>query len=76
MLALTTLDRDNSVSPSATERSQHKLAGRDCMAQEVVSGGQKVRPSRQIVETALHRVEWSWQGGMGSRPLGKGGRLS
>ena len=75
MLASTTLDRDDSMPPSAVERSRRELAGRDCMAQGVVSGGQEVGPSRQGIETAWHRVEWSRQGVMGSRPLGRGGRL-
>ena len=75
MLAPTTLDCGDSVSPSAAERSRRELAGRDCLAREVVLGGQEVGRSRQGVETAWHRVEWSRQGGMGSRPLGRGGRL-
>ena len=75
MLVSTPLDRDDSMSPSAAERSRRELAGRDCMAQGVVLGGQEVGPSRQGVETAWRRVERSRQGGMESRPLGRGSRL-
>ena len=45
------------------------------MAQGVVLGGQEVGPSRHGVETAWRRVERSRQGGMESRPLGRGSRL-
>ena len=75
MLASTILDRDDSMSPSAAERSRCELAGRDCTAQGVVSGGQEVGPSRQGVETTWRRVERSRQGGMESRLLGTGSRL-
>ncbi len=46
MLALTTLDRGESVSLSAAERSRRKLTRRDCLIWEIVSGGQEVRGSR------------------------------
>ena len=42
MLVSTTLDRNDSMSLSAAERSRRELAGRNCMVQEVVSGGQEV----------------------------------
>ena len=75
MLVSSTLDRDDSMSPLAAERSRRELAGRDCIAQEVIIGGQEVGPSRQGVETAWRRVERSRQGGMESRLLGTGSRL-
>ena len=70
MLALITLDRSDSVSPLAAERSRRELTGRDCMTQKVVLGGQEIGPSWQRVEAGWHRVEWSRQGGMESKPLG------
>ena len=76
MPASTALDRGDSVSPSAAERSRRLLARRDRSALGVVSGGQVVGRSRQVVETAWHRAEHSRQGGIGSRPPGIGGRLS
>ena len=75
MLASTTLDRGDSVSPLAAERPRCELTRRDCLARGVVSGGQEVWRSRQGVTTAWHRVERSRQGGMGSRPLGRRGKL-
>ena len=55
MLASTTLDRGDSLGPSAAERSRRELARRDCSALGIVSGGQEAGRSRQ--------------GGKGSRPL-------
>ena len=43
MLALTTLDRGDSVSLSAVEKSRRELAMRHCLARGVASGGQEVR---------------------------------
>ena len=59
MLALTTLDRWDPVSPSAAERSRRELTRRDCLAWGIVSGSQEVRSSRP--------------GGEDSRPFGIGG---
>ena len=61
MLVSTTLDRGDSVSPSAAERSRRELTRKDCLAWEIVSGGREIRVS--------------WPGGEGSRPLGIRSRL-
>ena len=61
MLASITLDRGDSLPPSAARGLDVSWQGETARHGGLVSGGQEVGRS--------------WQGGKGSRPLGIGGRL-
>ncbi len=65
MPASTTLDRGDSLWPSAVERSRRELARRDCSAWRVISGGQEIGRSRQGGKGS--RQGWTRLRGLGGR---------